>query len=182
METIEKSIEVDVPLRVVYNQWTQFEEFPKFMDDVEEVVQIGDKKLHWRAKFGGKEKEWNAEIFEQIPDRRIAWRSTDGTLNTGMVNFFPIDGGRTRLFLKLNYEPEGAMENVADALGLISARVESNLKRFKDFIETRGTETGGWRGQIHGREVISEDNAPRPGSQAHSEEVRSKRFHSPLED
>lgn len=152
------------------------------MDEVEEVVQIGDKKLHWKAKFGGKEKEWDAEIFEQIPDRRIAWRSIDGALNTGMVNFFHIDGGRTRVFLKLNFEPEDAMENVADVLGVISARVDSNLKRFKEFIESRGVETGGWRGQIQGREVISEGNTPRPGSQAHNTEVRSKRIHSPHQD
>jgi uncharacterized membrane protein len=182
METIEKSIEIDAPLRVVYNQWTQFEDFPKFMEGVKEVIQMGDKRLHWKAEIAGREKTWDAEIFEQIPDRRIAWRSISGTMNTGMVNFFPVDSERTRVFLKLNYEPEGAVENMADALGLVSQRVEADLKRFKNFMEARGIATGGWRGEIHGREVLPEGSPQPPRSAPRSSAPRSKRIHSPIDD
>ncbi len=148
METIEKTIEVNVPLNTVYNQWTQFEEFPRFMEGIEEVRQMGDKKLHWKAEIAGKTKEWDAEIFEQIPDQRIAWRATTGAKNSGMVNFFPIGTNETRISLTLNYEPEGAMEKIGDAIGLVSSRVEGDLKRFKKFIEGRGQETGAWRVHI----------------------------------
>jgi uncharacterized membrane protein len=152
METIEKSIEVDAPVSKVYNQWTQFEEFPNFMEGIEEVHQLDDKRLHWVASIGGKHEEWDAEIFEQIPDRRIAWRSTSGKKNSGMVNFEP-RGDHTVVHVRMNYEPEGAMENIADWLGVTSRRVEGDLERFKDFIEGRGTETGAWRGNIRGRHV-----------------------------
>jgi uncharacterized membrane protein len=173
METIEKSIEVEEPVSKVYNQWTQFEEFPRFMEGVEEVEQMGDKRLHWKAEIGGKHKEWDAEIFEQIPDQRIAWRSITGAKNSGMVNFFPIGTGATRITLALNYEPEGAMEKVGDALGVVSSRVEGDLQRFKDFIESRGQETGAWRGEIKGREVRSEESRSTASAQ---EEPRSKRI------
>jgi uncharacterized membrane protein len=169
METIEKSIEVDAPVSAVYNQWTQFEEFPRFMEGVEAVTQLDDKRLHWKAEIAGKVKEWDAEIFEQIPDQRIAWRSMMGAKNSGMVNFFPIGTNTTRVTLSLNYEPEGAIEKVGDALGVVSSRVEGDLKRFKEFIESRGQETGGWRGQIRGREVSSSETETEP---------RSKRIHS----
>jgi uncharacterized membrane protein len=155
METIEKSIEVEAPISTVYNQWTQFEEYPHFMEAVEEVKQMDDKRLHWRATVGGKEKEWDAEIFEQVPDQRIAWRSISGAKNSGMVNFTPLGTGRTRIVLKLNYEPEGAMEKMGDALGVMTRKVEGDLERFKEFIESRGTETGAWRGEIRGKEVKS---------------------------
>lgn len=177
METIEKSIEVNVPINAVYNQWTQFEEFPKFMEGVEEVQQLGDKRLHWKAEIGGKHKEWDAEIFEQVPDQRIAWRSTTGAKNSGMINFFPVGPNATRVTLSLNYEPEGAMEKVGDALGLVSGRVEGDLERFKEFIESRGQETGGWRGEIHGRD-ISAGSSARPSAEAAETEPRSKRIHS----
>jgi uncharacterized membrane protein len=153
MEHIEKSIDVEAPLSAVYNQWTQFEEFPRFMDGVLEVRQLDDKRLHWRAKVAGREKEWDAEIFEQAPDERIAWRSTSGVLNTGQVWFQSLGPNKTRVCLKINYDPEGVLENVGDALGVVSARVAGDLGRFKKFIEQRGAETGGWRGEIHGREV-----------------------------
>src|SRR5688572_9143988 len=149
MAHIEKSIEVRVPLRTAYNQWTQFEEFPRFMDGVEAVKQLDDKRLHWRAKVGGKTVEWTAEITDQVPDSRIAWRSTSGTRNAGIVSFQPIDGTRTRATLRIEYDPEGVAENVGDALGIVSRRVEGDLERFKKFIETRGVETGAWRGEIH---------------------------------
>lgn len=155
MENIEKSIEVDAPLSTVYNQWTQFEEFPRFMEGVQEVQQLGDKRLHWKAEIAGKVKEWDAEIFEQVPDRRIAWRSTTGTKNSGMVNFSSLGDNRTNVSLSLNYDPEGAAENIGDALGFVTRRVEGDLTRFKEFIEARGRETGEWRGEIRGREVKS---------------------------
>lgn len=153
MESVEKSIEVDAAVSKVYNQWTQFEEFPRFMEGVAEVKQLDAKRLHWVAEISGKRKEWNAEIFEQIPDQRIAWRSTTGAKNSGMVNFFPVGENRTRITLKLNYDPEGVMENVGDMLGVVGRRVEGDLQRFKEFIQTRALETGAWRGQIHGRNV-----------------------------
>lgn len=147
METIEKTIEVDAPVTKVYNQWTQFEEFPRFMEGVEEVRQLDDKHLHWVAEIGGKRKEWDAEITQQIPDERIAWRSTTGAINAGVVNFRPKDH-HTVLSLKMSYDPEGVVENVGDALGLLSRRVEGDLQRFKEFIQSRKTETGAWRGEI----------------------------------
>jgi uncharacterized membrane protein len=153
METIEKSIEVDAPVSTVYNQWTQFEDFPKFMEGVEEVHQLDDKRLHWKADVGGKTKEWDAEIFEQIPDHRVAWRSTTGAPNSGMVNFEPMGSGRTRVAVRMNYDPEGLVENFGDFLGVVGRRVQGDLERFKQFIQLRGRETGGWRGEIHGRQT-----------------------------
>jgi uncharacterized membrane protein len=170
MEHIEKSIDVNAPLSTVYNQWTQFEDFPEFMEGVMEVRQLDNKRLHWKAKIAGKEKEWDAEIFEQTPDGCIAWRSTSGILNTGKVSFQSLGPTKTRVKLKINYDPEGVIENIADALGVVSARVQGDLNRFKAFLETRHTETGAWRGEIHGREVQSESaadaaNASLPRSQ-----------------
>jgi len=152
MAEIEKSILVKAPLREVYNQWTQFEDFPRFMEGVLEVRQLDDKRLHWRAKVGGAEKEWHAEIVDQVPDRRIAWRSMRGAENAGAVLFDAVPNG-TRVTLKIRYDPEGAGEKVGDALGFVSRRVEGDLERFKEFIEERQRATGGWRGEIHGREV-----------------------------
>src|SRR5687768_1240456 len=169
MHNIEHSIVVDAPVNSVYNQWTQFEDFPQFMEGVQEVRQHGDKRLFWRAEIAGKVKEWEAEIFEQIPDQRIAWRSITGEKNSGMVNFYAVGMDKTRIELKLNYDPEGALEKVGDALGVVSRRVKGDLGRFKAFIERRGHETGGWRGEIHGRQLT-----PDPTDQ----EPRSKRLHS----
>jgi uncharacterized protein (TIGR02271 family) len=150
MSSIEKTIDVNVPVHTAYNQWTQFESFPRFMEGVEEVQQLDDKRLHWRAQIGGKEKEWDAEIVDQQPDRRVAWRSLGGAPNDGIVTFQPIDANATRVTLALDYEPEGFLENVGDALGFVSGRVQGDLERFKTFIESRGAETGAWRGEIHG--------------------------------
>ena len=125
------------------------------MEGVAEVRQLDDKRLYWVAEIAGKRKEWNAEIFEQIPDQRIAWRSTTGAKNSGMVNFYPLSDERTRVTLKLNYDPEGVMENVGDKLGVLDRKVQGDLQRFKQFIQTRALETGAWRGQIHGRNVMS---------------------------
>jgi uncharacterized membrane protein len=157
MEVIEKSIEVNVPVSAAYNQWTQFEQFPMFMEGVKEVHQEGDKRLHWRAEIAGREKQWDAEIFEQIPDQRIAWRSISGAKNSGMVNFAPAGPERTLVSLRLSYDPEGAVEKVGDALGVVTARILGDLHRFKDFIEKRGVPTGAWRGEIEGREVRQGD-------------------------
>jgi uncharacterized membrane protein len=162
MDHVEKCIEVNAPLSMVYNQWTQFEEFPKFMQGVEEVKQLDEKRLRWRAEIGGKVVEWDAEIFEQIPDRRVAWRSTSGPLNSGMVNFESLGPNQTKIWLKMNYRPEGAMEKIGSALGVVSQRVEGDLERFKEFIEDRGSETGAWRGQIEGRKVESDRNTVGP--------------------
>src|SRR5580704_4262019 len=148
------SIEVNAPLQAVYNQWTQFEEFPRFMEAVEEVRQDGPKSLFWKATIGGKDKQWEAEITEQVPDKRIAWESVDGTPNTGEVTFESLDFGRTRITLTMEYEPEGFLERAGDALGIPSSQVEGDLKRFRDFIEQRETETGSWRGQIENGESV----------------------------
>ncbi len=152
MKVIEDSITVDVPMRRAYNQWTQFEEFPVFMEGVKEVRQLDDKRLHWKAEIAGKTKEWDAEIFEQVPDQRIAWRSTGGAKNSGTIRFTALGAEQTKLSLHLEYDPEGAAENVGAALGMVSARVAGDLKRFKNFIEGQPA-SGGWRGEIHGQEV-----------------------------
>jgi uncharacterized membrane protein len=148
MEHVEKVIEVNRPVSTVYNQWTQFEEFPMFMDGVKEVRQLDDTHLHWRAEIWGKEKEWDAEITEQEPDKRISWKSIGGAPNAGTVRFEPLGEDRTQVRLVMAYEPEGAVENAGDALGLFTSRVEHTIEEFKRFIESRGTETGGWRGEV----------------------------------
>lgn len=151
METVEKTIDVNVPVRTAYNQWTQFEEFPRFMDGVEEVRQMSDTMLHWRAKIGGKTEEWDAKITEQTPDKRIAWTSTSGAPNSGVVTFHRLDDTSTRVALQLGYEPEGFTEKVGDMLGVVGRRIEGDLENFKTFIEERGMETGAWRGDVdHG--------------------------------
>ncbi len=152
MEKVEKSIDVNVPVHTVYNQWTQFEDFPKFMDGVELVKQLDDKHLLWRAKVGGKEEEWQADITEQVPDKRIAWHSTTGAENAGLVTFMG-EGDHTRVTLRLDYDPDGIVENIGDKLGFMSRQVETDLKNFKRFIEERGRATGAWRGEIHGQDV-----------------------------
>jgi uncharacterized membrane protein len=153
MAQVEKSIDVDVPVRTAYNQWTQFEEFPRFMEGVETVRQLDDQRLHWRASIGGKTEEWDAVITEQSPDMRVAWRSTSGAENAGAVTFQPLSDSQTRVHLTLTYTPEGLVEKAGDALGLVSGRVEGDLKRFKEYIESRGAETGAWRGEIRGERV-----------------------------
>jgi uncharacterized membrane protein len=152
MSSITKTIEVDVPIRTAYDQWTQFEEFPRFMDGVEAVKQLDDKRLHWKATVGGKLKEWDAEIVEQRPDELISWRSTSGAPNRGTVTFQPSDRG-TKVTLMLEYEPEGAVEKAGDALGILDRQVQSSLDRFKKFIQSRRTETGAWRGTIENGKV-----------------------------
>ncbi len=162
----ETSIEVDVPVSVAYNQWTQFETFPQFMDGVEQVTQRDDTHLHWKAKVGGKTEEWDAEITEQAPDQRIAWRSTSGAPNEGVVTFDKRGANRTRVTLRLSYTPQGPAEQAGAALGVLARQVEDDLNRFKAFIEARGDATGAWRGEIQGgavQETETEAAAPAEG-------------------
>lgn len=153
MARVEKDIEVNLPVRAVYNQWTQFEEFPNFMEGVKEVRQLDDRRLHWRAEVAGREHEWDAEIREQVPDERIIWHNTSGSLNAGQVSFLSLGPERTRVHLEMSYEPDGVTETVGDALGLLSNRVEGDLENFKEFIESRGRESGAWRGEIDNPDV-----------------------------
>ena len=148
METFEETIVVDVPLKTAYNQWTQFEEFPRFMESVESVTQQSDRMLHWVAEVAGKREEWDAEIVDQRPDERVAWRSVGGKTNAGAVWFEPVTDTQTRVTLQMGYEPDGIAERVADAIGIVERRVRGDLERFKRFIEARGVETGAWRGEI----------------------------------
>ena len=149
MERIHKTFEIGVPVRTAYNQWTQFEDFPRFMDGVREVRQIDDTHLHWRASLGGTEKQWDAEIVEQVPDQVIAWRSTSGVPNAGAVRFEPLSPERTRVSLEMEYEPQSAIEKAGDALGIVSRKLDRTIEDFSDYIEKRGRETGGWRGEVH---------------------------------
>jgi uncharacterized membrane protein len=149
MPRFEDSIDVAVPVTTAYNQWTQFEEFPRFMEGVERVQQLDDKTLQWTAKVAGQVKEWTAEITDQTPDTRVAWKSISGDDNAGAVLFEPLAGGRTKVTLKLDADPEGVVETVGANLGFLERRVKGDLERFKEFIESRGHETGAWRGEVH---------------------------------
>jgi uncharacterized membrane protein len=150
VSTINESIEVGVPVRTAYDQWTQFEEFPKFMEGVESVTQIDDTRLHWVANIAGQRREWEAKITHQEPDTRIAWEAIEGIPNAGVVTFEPAGRDRARINLELDYDPETFVEKAGDFTGAIKARVKGDLQRFKDFIESRGHETGAWRGEIGG--------------------------------
>jgi uncharacterized membrane protein len=148
MSIIEKTIELNVPVTTAYNQWTQFEEFPRFMEGVERVRQVDDKHVYWMASIGGKQKEWHSVITEQIPDQMIAWRTEEGAKNTGRIMFTRIADNKSQIDLRLEYEPEGAIEHTGDVMGVVAGRVEGDLRRFKEFIESRGHETGAWRGNV----------------------------------
>lgn len=148
MATVQKSVDVNVPVRTAYDQWTQFEEFPQFMEGVEEVRQLDNTHLHWRAKVGGKEQEWDAEITEQIPDHRIAWHSITGDPNAGVVTFHRLDDNTTRVTLQMEYEPQTMTESMGDKLGFMDREVQGDLERFQTFIEQRGAPTGAWRGTV----------------------------------
>jgi len=145
---VEKSIMVNVPVSVAYNQWTQFEEFPQFMEGIESVQQLDDTHLLWTAEIGGKQEEWRAEITEQHPDHRVAWKSTEGRENAGVVSFHQIDEDKTRVMVQMDWEPDGAVETVGATVGADSRRVKGDLERFKELIEKRGTESGAWRGEV----------------------------------
>lgn len=149
MSTVEKTIDVDVPVRSAYDQWTQFEEFPHFMEGVEEVRQVDERHCHWRTKVAGVRREFDTEIVDQLPDERVAWRTVGGEVRQkGVVTFQSLDEGHTRVRLAMEVEPEGVVEKTGDLLGILDLRVKGDLKRFKGFIEERGQATGGWRGRI----------------------------------
>ena len=148
MSQVIESVDVAVPVRTAYDQWTQFEEFPKFMGGVEQVEQLDDTHLRWAAEIAGKREEWDAEIVEQRPDQRIAWRATGGKGNAGVVTFEPLGGTDTRVTVQIDWEPEGVTENIGAAIGMDDRQVSKDLARFKDMIETRGTETGAFRGTV----------------------------------
>jgi uncharacterized membrane protein len=148
MTTVEAHVDVDLPISTVYNQWTQFEEFPMFMEGIESVTQLDDTHLHWVAEIAGVRREWDAEITEQEPDMRIAWRAREGAHNAGVVTFHRLSDDQTRVMLQLEFDPEGFAETVADKLGIVRQRAEGDLQRFKEFIEARGRESGAWRGEV----------------------------------
>lgn len=148
MATIEQSIDVDVPVSTAYNQWTQFEEFPRFMDGVEELRQIDDTHLHWIVSHNGKRHEFDTEITEQQPDTRVAWRTTEGTAHAGTISFTPLDDARCTVAVRMEWEPEGMLEELGAALGSDDRRVKADLESFKELIEGRGAESGAWRGTV----------------------------------
>jgi len=159
ISTIDESIEVDVPVSTSYNQWTQFEEFPLFMEGVDDVQQRDDTRLHWVATIGGHTVEWDAKILEQHPDKQISWISEDGKKTRGTVSFEPVGEGKTLIRLSMSYQAEGAIEQIGSAAGLDAKRVRGDLKRFKDLIESRGTESGEWRGEIDAGKTESKTKA-----------------------
>jgi len=155
MSRFEKTIQVAAPVRAVYNQWTQFETFPLFMDGVDRVVQVDDRTLDWTATIGGRTRSWRARITEQLPDRVIAWTSIQRARNAGIVRFDEVSTDVTAVSLELDVEPDGPLEAAGDVLGLVRNQVEGDLDRFKTFIEERGQETGGWRGAVGGATVVT---------------------------
>ena len=144
---VDKSIEVNLPVRTVYNQWTQFEDFPQFMNGVTSVTQLGDDRLQWVAEIAGVKRQWEARILEQVPDQKVAWAATEGATNAGSVTFEDL-GGRTRVHLFLEYEPEGLVEKIGDKLNVVENQAEGDLDRFKAFVESEGYATGAWRGSV----------------------------------
>jgi uncharacterized membrane protein len=151
MAKVDSKIKVDVPLETAYNQWTQFEEFPRFMEGVQEVQQLSDERLFWVAELGGERKEWYARILRQVPNEVLAWESEGGVVNSGTVIFHRDEPGKTEIELHMEYEPDDFKEKAGGALGFVSRKVNADMKRFKEFIEARGLETGAWRGEIkHG--------------------------------
>ena len=148
MAEVTESVDVEVPVNTAYNQWTQFEEFPRFMDGVESVSQLDDTHLHWVAEIAGKREEWDAEITEQHPDERVAWKATGGKGNAGVVTFHRLNDDETRVTVQLDWQPAGVTENIGAALGMDGRQVSKDLERFKELIESRGQESGSWRGDV----------------------------------
>jgi len=147
--TIEQSIDLDVPVRAAYDQWTRFEEFPQFMKGVEEIRQLDDRHLHWVAELGGSRHEWDAEITEQQPDERVAWRNTDGKDNAGVVTFHKLTDTSSRVMVQIDFVPEGIKEKVGAAINAPDRQVKGDLERFKELVEAKGgPDEGGWRGEV----------------------------------
>ena len=155
MGELDEAIEVDVPVSVAYNQWTQFEELPQFMENVETVTQTDDTHLHWVAEIGGQRREWDAEITYQQPERQITWRATDGKNNTGWVRFERLGDDRARVHVRITWETEGVVEAVGEVVGADERGVKADLQRFKQLVEERGRETGAWRSEVREGEVTS---------------------------
>jgi len=145
---VQESVEVNVPLQTAYNQWTQFEEFPQFMEGVESVKQLDDTRLHWVAEIGGKRHEWDAEITEQKPDERVAWKSTSGKPNAGVVTFHRLSDSSCKVMAQMDYEPDGIVEKIGSVLGADQRRVKVDLESFKVMVEEHGRATGAWRGEV----------------------------------
>lgn len=162
MTVIDEQIEVDAPVRMTYDQWTQFEEFPEFMQGVREVDQLDGSNLRWVASIGGVRREWDARIVEQIPDQLVSWRSTSGARNDGHVSFDGLEDGRTRVSLHLELDPDGLVETLGDALGAVRLRAQGDLARFKSYVESNRRPTGAWRGEVADGEVVS---SAQPGDQ-----------------
>lgn len=160
---VEKLIVVDVPVTTAYNQWTQFEDFPRFMKGVEEVRQLNDEELHWVAEIAGVRREWTARILEQVPDQKVSWAAEEGVLNAGTVTFQPAGEGRAEVHLTLEYEPVGFLETLGDKLKIVEQQAEGDLKRFKEFIESQGHPTGAWRGQIPDDSSVGAHTSDQPG-------------------
>jgi uncharacterized membrane protein len=150
LNAVETTRELDVPVRAAYDQWTQFEEFPQFMEGVEEVKQLDDTRLHWVADVGGRRTEWDAKIVDQVPDERISWTAVSGKRNAGEVRFEPLGPNRSKVHVRMEYEPDGVLESVGGALGLPQRRVKADLERFRELIERRGGASGAWRGEVQG--------------------------------
>lgn len=148
MPTVEQSIDVDVPVTTAYNQWTQFESFPRFMGGVDSVIQIDDTQTHWKTSIGGVDREFDARITEQHPDERVAWTSTDGKTHAGVVTFHRLSETSTRVMVQIDWETENLAEKAGAVVGVDDIQVKRDLKRFKEFIEARGSETGAWRGDV----------------------------------
>jgi uncharacterized membrane protein len=164
MSTIEHSVDVDVPVRTAYDQWTQFESFPEFMDGVESVKQLDDTRLAWAVEIGGVRRDFEAEITEQHPDERVAWRSLEQPHQAGVVTFHRLDPDTTRVTLQMEYDPVGFVETAGDGLQIVRTKVKRDLERFKGFVESRGGETGAWRGDVPGPHQRDEDVTGRPGT------------------
>lgn len=149
MSQIQQSVDVDVPVRVAYNQWTQFETFPSFMSGVESVTQVDDTRSHWVTDIAGVTREFDTEVTEQHPDERVAWRSVDGeSKHAGAVTFHRLDENKTRVMIQIDWEPSDLVEKVGSAVKVDEHQVKKDAERFKEFIESRGSETGGWRGDV----------------------------------
>jgi uncharacterized membrane protein len=148
MASVTKSVDVDVPISTAYNQWTQFETFPEFMGGVDQVSQLDDRRLHWKVSVGGQSREFDAEVNEQHPEERVAWKSTDGKTHAGVVTFHKLDDAKTRVTVQLDWAPNGLVEKAGAAVGIDDRQVSNDLDRFKSFIENRSTETGAWRGEV----------------------------------
>jgi uncharacterized membrane protein len=164
MTRFEEQITVDVPVPVAYDRWTRFEDFPSFMDGVDRVEQIDDSTLRWTASIAGVSKTWTATIVDQTPDTRVAWKSVEGAENAGAVLFAPDGADRTTLTLRIDAEPEGAVESIGDSLGFLQRRVKGDLERFKDLVERTGSSVDGWRGEIHGDEILPDPDVPPNGA------------------